>query len=288
MTDLTTLAPHRNARAKYREVFTSGDCVPMLHTDLELEGGTGTFIMEDDVNGSLLDRNVHAAAYYGNGPFANLGDVEAHVSSSTLLAPTMLRAFTGNLKTIKYWERGVSWDSEPSLFTAAQAGGLVRMTRAQGVFPHIYCPLSWAAAVCQSIHDAGFKFTDFGLHTAHWTGVPHVCSGIGTVFGSVTAKATQFTDTYEGRSLDASLCQHDYLGPFGSHPKPHKPSTGQARGEIVIDFDKPAGQEISVHGISGTWKAGTDQPLKVFQVSFDHTGAWREANVPNTTKPLGR
>lgn len=211
-----------------RALFEAGKCVPLYHrrwprrqqVDASRALAAGLFTMYDDVNASLIPSSAIAAAYYGNGPFANYGAVRARLPHA-ILAPTMLRAFTGDLKTINDWEHGVSWDCEPSLFTAQQAGELVRLTRAQGVMPRLYFPLSWATAVVSSIAAAGFKRSDVMLHSAHWTMVPHICSGIATrEWGVISMDSTQYTDRALGLSLDASLQAPHSLGPFGPKPQP--------------------------------------------------------------------
>lgn len=227
--------------ARDRTLFEAGTCTP-LHADPTDALAAGQFTMYDDVTASLIPSNAVAAAYYGNGPFANYGSVRADLPHA-ILAPTMLRPFSGNMKDINDWQHGVSWDCEPSLFTAEQAGELVRQTRAQGVMPRLYFPLSWAQAVVASVAAAGFKRSDVMLHTAHWTFVPHICSGITTSqWGTISADSTQYTDQALGRSLDASLCAPHCLGPFGTSPapKPGKPSTGTVYGAWRYNFDRKA------------------------------------------------
>lgn len=286
MTD-TAWSPANRDRA----LFEAGEC-QHLHADPNEALAAGVFTMYDDVTASLIPTNAVAAAYYGNGPFANYGSVRARLPHA-ILAPTMLRAFTGDLHQINDWQHAVSWDCEPSLFSAQDAGNLVRLTRAQGVMPRLYFPLSWVTEVVASIAAAGFKRSDVMLHSAHWTFVPHICSGIVTSeWGTISMDSTQYTDRALNLSLDASLCAPHCLGPFGTSPKP-KPqpkqryASGQARAELIIDYEKHVGHRLSVQGTKGTWHQGTEQGLELMQVSFDKDGAWRVAGIPNNTKPLG-
>lgn len=74
---------------------------------------------------------------------------------------------------------------------------------------------------------------------------------------------------------------HIHSQPAGQH------ASGVAHAQIIIDYDKPVGQRLSVQGTHGSWVAGTEQGLELMQVAFDKHGGWRSMAIPNTTKPLG-
>lgn len=275
--------PH--PRARDRALFVAGKCTP---ADL-IEGALADFTAYDDVTPGLIPSDATHCSYYGNGPFANLGPMRA-ACPHAILSPCLLRQPVADYKQYDFWEHGLSIDVEPSLFTPAEAASIAASAKRQGVMPRVYFPLSWAGEVVAELNAAGLKRGDVQLHTAHWTGVPHICSGItGTAWGTIAADQTQYWDQALGRSLDANLCHSYAYGPWGKPaPQPsQKYPTGQARAELTIDYSKPVGHRISVHGTHGSWVAGLEQELELMQVSFDRHGNWRIAGVPNTTKPLG-
>lgn len=90
--------------------------------------------------------------------------------------------------------------------TPAQAPAWVRRQQARGIKqPVVYCSVSDALTVLSVLAAAGIKRSQIRLWTAHYTKTPHRCTA-GCGFGlTTTADATQYTDTAQGRNLDASL-----------------------------------------------------------------------------------
>lgn len=98
--------------------------------------------------------------------------------------------------------------------TPGQAPGWVRRQQGLHVWrPAVYCSLSDAENVLAILKAAGIRPSAIRLITAHYTGVPHICTykcGLG--FTGV-ADATQYTDRALGRNLDASLVLDSFFNP---------------------------------------------------------------------------
>ena len=78
--------------------------------------------------------------------------------------------------------------------------------RLNGRRPGVYCSVSTAQDVVNRLTRAGIPRTKYRLWTAHYTGVPHICTAAcGFGFHGV-ADATQYTSKALGRTLDASKC----------------------------------------------------------------------------------
>lgn len=89
-------------------------------------------------------------------------------------------------------------DQAPAWLARQKQRGLKR--------PRIYCSVSAAQTVIDTLAKAGHPRSTYRLWTAHYTGSPHVCGpNCGFGFRS-TADATQYTDKALGRTLDASHC----------------------------------------------------------------------------------
>lgn len=247
-----------------------------------------TFTSYDDVTASLIPSDATHCSYYATGRYANLGAIQRQCPHAKLMPVLTVPGDIPPFDQIVGSEHGVSIDIENTDWTPADAGPFAQKCVAAGIMPVFYCSLSMAGEVLASLHAAGIPRDHFKLHTAHWTGQPHICTGIASAYGTVDADATQYTDQALGRSLDASLCKDNYFSGLGRAPqRKQKHPSGVMNANVSIDWSKPPGHKGSIRGTKGTWKAGTDQPLEVFQISVDRHGVWRIAPIPNDTPPLG-
>jgi hypothetical protein len=109
-------------------------------------------------------------------------------------------------------------DVEAGDATPSQAPAWVRRQHARGIArPGVYIQLSNAQELVNVLAGAGIGRGQYLLWTAHYTGSPHIESG---------SDATQWTDSFEGRNCDASLCEPWFFGVRQKPPSPdHLPLT---------------------------------------------------------------
>lgn len=169
-----------------------------------------TFLMFDDVNTSLLPNGAPAYAGYVNGHWPNFNEIsKSHPHAKHLSIDVF-----GNASAM-------CLDIEKGDAVNSRAPGWVRERHAEGIKqPTLYTSVSNAAALLSVMRAAGFKYrtlpllrrlNKFKLWTAHYTEVPHICSKKCYSSMPVTADATQYTDKYGGKSLDASLCSPTFI-----------------------------------------------------------------------------
>ncbi len=202
-------------------------------------------IMEDDTSTSQFTPGCAAYAGYQNGYFANMGAVRSYAAGQ-------------HAKSLSYTPDGDpaanALDIEPGDATTADGppfwrakGGKDPLT---GV-PCLYGSASWVSSIISAMSNAGIPRSAYRVISAHYIG-PHICSPASC--GFTEADATQFSDTYAGRSLDATLCSPTF---FGTQPP--------------LEDDMPAPKYISVT-LTGTGKAGQPVTLKTTTISEDDTG----------------
>jgi hypothetical protein len=183
--------------------------------------------MLDDVNLALvepLSAGAYAIAGYVNGSFQNWPAIVAKYGKSgkyLLSIDTQGNASAG----------AQCLDIERFDATIGQAAAWVKATAAAGKaardlrwYPKVYTSASNAAALVKALSDAGIKRDEYMLWSAHYTGTAHICGPKSC--GYPQADATQWTSTFHGASLDASLCYgYFFAGPVPYHApaEPVKP-----------------------------------------------------------------
>jgi hypothetical protein len=94
-------------------------------------------------------------------------------------------------------------DIETGDATPFDAPEWVRRQKRRGVAkPCLYANLSTMSVVISVLRNAGIHRQDVKLWVAHYTNIPHIEPGF---------DACQYTNRALGRSLDASLCNGDFL-----------------------------------------------------------------------------
>ena len=167
------------------------------HTALLPE--TETFIMQDDVTVSEFIPGAAAYAGYWNGSFANMTAVRAFAKAH------------GNARTFAYTPDGDlgadGLDIEPGDSVPADAPKFYNGKGGKGVY--LYGSASWVAGIISTMTSAGISRDKYKIISAHYIG-QHICGP--STCGYPQADATQFTDAYEGRSLDATLYTASFFG----------------------------------------------------------------------------
>lgn len=192
---------------------------------------TGSNIMEDDTEPSLFTPGCEAYAGYANGSFANMTAVRAYAASQGA------RSFS---YTPDGYPGADAIDMEPGDASPGDFPGFYRAKGGKNVYG--YGSASWVSQVIGAASAAGIARSSYKLVSAHYIG-PHIC-GPGSC-GYPQADATQFTDTYLGRSLDATLCSAGFFttGPVPP-PNPYPVLSVGSSGSDVVTLQ----QLLNKHG----------------------------------------
>lgn len=157
-------------------------------------------IMEDDVNTSLFTPGCAAYAGYWNGTFANMTAVRAYAASQGARSFSYTPDGTAGADAIDIEPGDASPTAAPAFYNS---GGR-----------YFYASAGTTQVVINILSGRGRARSSYKIISAHYTGSPHICGP--TVCGFPQADATQFTDRYAGRSLDATL----FNASFFSKPLP--------------------------------------------------------------------
>ncbi len=154
------------------------------------------FTMYDSVNLSQVPANAVAVAGYVNGQWPTFPTLKTRFPHARRLSIAVTADADAD-----------ALDVEKGDATPEQAAAWVKRQSARGLKrPVVYCSVSDAQSVLDTLARAGVQRSAVRLWTAHYTFQPHRC-GPQCGFGLTTqADATQYTDKALGRNLDASLC----------------------------------------------------------------------------------
>lgn len=158
-------------------------------------------VMYDDVTISSLPAEPGAAyAGYVDGRYANIENIKAHFPHAKTLSIAVASHTDAECLDV---ESGDATNADASAWVKRQhARGLAR--------PVLYTSISNAASLLFTLANAGIERQSVRLWTAHYTGRAHICDRT-CGYSAVKADATQWTDHSHNRSLDESLCAHDFF-----------------------------------------------------------------------------
>lgn len=193
-----------------------------------------TWLMLDDVDLSIEEKYAGAAkavAGYVNGKYANWPAIvlKYGTSGKHLLSIDVQANPNAGAQCL---------DIETGDATIGQAVKWVKETQAAGKalrdlrwFPKLYVQAGNMASLVATLKAGGVARDEVMIWSAHFTGKAHICSPESC--GYPQADATQWTDDYEGVSLDASLCYGYFFAgpPAVVKPEPVKP--------VVVTPPKP-------------------------------------------------
>jgi hypothetical protein len=167
------------------------------------------FDTTDDPRGVLSGLTVDEVAAYGNGRFANYGEVKALYPHAHVLEIDVAGAGIGD-----------AGDFESGDMAYGDAGEWAKRRMAAGVRrPVIYFSASAWPEVMHSLASAGVARHEVRLWTAHYTGRPHRCSSACGFGITGVAEATQWGSSdaggtlegpYRGRNIDVSMTGDDF------------------------------------------------------------------------------
>lgn len=215
-------------------------------------------LMEDDVTTGEFTPGLAAYAGYSAGSFSNMTAVRKYAASQNARS----FAFSGIASQLSGAD---AIDMEPGLASTSAAAGAYR----QGI-RYFYASASSVAAVNANLAGAGISRSSYKIISAHYSG-EHICGP--STCGYPQADATQWTDTYLGRSLDCTVFNATF---WGSTPPPPPPnpnptiqlgSTGAAVTTAQTDLNKwhtIAGTNAAVT-VDGSYGALTEAAVKSFQ-----------------------
>lgn len=244
-------------------------------------------LMLDDTNLSVEAphaASAYAIAGYVNGRFNNWASVVAKwgKSGKYLLSIDVLNQPSAGAQCL---------DVEPGDATNADAPSWVKATQAAGraakdlrYYPKLYTSASNATALIGALTAAGIARNEYMLWTAHYTGKAHICNS-SCGLGNFQADATQWTDTYQGASLDATQAYGYFFAgaPAQStgwaYPAPGKVSIGQGNATFPIEWEA-----VAHNGV-----AAKDYQLQILDVNghtfqeFAVAGTSRTVTLPRGT-----
>ena len=157
--------------------------------------------MFDSVNLSQIPANAKAVAGYVGGRWPTFDALVAQWPYAKHLSIA-----------VNATEDAECLDVERGDANALQAPAWVKRQWHRGVArPVVYCSVSDAKGVLDTLARAGITRSMLRLWTAHYTFRPHRCTSACGFGFTGQADATQYTDRALGRNLDASLCSPDFF-----------------------------------------------------------------------------
>lgn len=258
-----------------------------------------THEMLDDVNLTIeaahVTKATRAIAGYVNGRYANWPAIVAKWGRSGMFLLSIdVQANPGAGAQCLDIELGDATIAQaPAWFKATQAAG--KAARDLRWYPKLYTSVGDTKflgdrlqALVDTMSAAGVKRDEYMLWSAHYTGKAHIC-GPSSCGSKVQADATQWTSTFEGASLDASLC-YGYF--FAGPPAPGAPALPAPRALVAypsyrgVDLVWGAvegAQEYDVQLLSGgaqTGRAKVTVNRATFPVQASTEYAFRVAALP--------
>ena len=198
-----------------------------------------THLMLDDVDDVILFGHAnpaYAIAGYMNGRWANWASiVKMFPTGKFLLSIAVSADVSVGAQTLDIENGDATIAQAPAWFKGTQAAG--KAAKDFRWYPKLYTSISNGHDLLSTMEKAGVKRSEYMLWSAHYTGKPHIC-GPKSCGAAVQADATQWTDKYDGVSLDASMCYGNFFsGPADKpvpQPKP-RPKRHVADGTVSLD-----------------------------------------------------
>jgi len=169
--------------------------------------------MFDDTNPNLIPGSAQAVGGYVNGKWQTFATIVKKFPNAKHLSIAVTAAADAECLDV---ERGDAVNS--------QAPAWVKRQIARGVHrPVIYTSVSNVGALLKVLNAAGIHREDVRIWSAHYNYRAHIC-GPSCGFGNFNADATQYTDRYSGKSLDATLCGPNFFLAVAPKPVPKPPA----------------------------------------------------------------
>lgn len=174
----------------------------------------------DDVNVALIPAGAGIVFYYVDGKFKNGAAAAAKFPHAQLVGIAVNSADDADVL-----------DVETGDATIADVYGWLTRQIARKVYrPVIYTSVSNVDALMLTMNFNKFARGSYRLWSAHYGAGQHICGPDSCKLTKTEVDWTQWTDSYNGASLDASLLSDDPFGPAPATaaPKPVLVSKAQA------------------------------------------------------------
>lgn len=199
-----------------------------------------TYQMLDDVNLTVLGQhaaNAHALGGYVDGYDTFPAIVATYGKSGKYLLSITIHGST-DAQCADYEDGAMAVSDAPKWHKATAALG--RKRRDARWFPKHYASEGLLPDLVATLSAAGIKRAEYRIWSAHYSfkggpPQPHVC-GPDSCGSAIQADATQWTDVFDGVSLDASECFARFFDgpPVAKPPKP-EPQRFETSGSVSLD-----------------------------------------------------
>jgi hypothetical protein len=223
-------------------------------------------IAYDDTAISLIPKDATTVAAYVDGRFANFTAAKEAFPHAQLVSISVVAGGKSGARFV---------DCEPGDLTPQQGAQWAKRERNAKRVPGIYASVDNIPAVVVELAKLGVARRDVVWWSAHYTTVEHICGPATCGALAFNADGTQYTDSADGRSLDASAVTDRWLDPT---PKPTPKPVPRGHAIANVGFDLQAGVVSWVHGLPNPGVHFThrvDQWLDVNVQINARDGAWR-------------
>ena len=185
-------------------------------------------VMYDSIDLSQIPSDAAAVAGYTGGRWPTFARLRGQFPRARLLSIAVTAGYAADCL-----------DIETGDATPADAAAWYERQKARGITrPCLYASASMMEAdVVPVLRAAGIDRGVVRLWSAHYTGIPHICSSTTCGATSIPMDGTQWTNRAEGRNLDESLLAADFF----AAPAPPKPAPAPAPPSV------PAWQEAMMN-----------------------------------------
>ncbi len=182
-----------------------------------------TYQMLDDVNMAVEEKYAapaYALAGYVNGDYETWPELVSIYGKSGkfLLSIDVQNKPAAGAQCLDIETGDASVSDAPSWTKLTAAAGAKAMD--YRFYPKLYSSMDKLPTLVGVQYEFGIERASYMIWSAHYTQVAHIC-GPKSCGSEVQADATQWTASYQGVSLDASLCYgYFFTGPVAPKPAP--------------------------------------------------------------------
>ena len=183
-----------------------------------------TLVMYDDVNAALIPATATIIGYYEDGLYKNGPAIAKRFPHAELVSIA-----------VKAADNADALDVETGDATIADVYGWLNRQIARKVYrPPIYTSVSNVDRLMETMVANKFARSSYRLWSAHYGAGQHICGPDSCRLTKTECDWTQWTDTYNGASLDASLLSDTPFAPPPPAAKPAAPKVTQAQAKAAI------------------------------------------------------
>ena len=197
----------------------------------------GTLVMYDDTNPALIPASAAIIGYYKDGDFADGAAVAKRFPHAQLVGICVRGADDGD-----------ALDVENKDATIADVYSWLTRQIAKKVYrPLIYTSVGNVDSLMVTMTANKFERSAYRLWSAHYGAGQHICGPASCMATKTECDWTQWTDTYGGLSLDASLLSDEPFGPAAAAPATAKPAVNvRAQAQALLEDITGAAAKLAV------------------------------------------